>query len=286
MNEYDTAHGDGASARLALARALREMHKRSNRTLRAVERDISISDSTLSRYFRGKAVPSWSTVEKICASFGEDPASVRELWAVAIAERSNADFPAADPAVAALREPASSAAGRDEKRGEDRAATGGGGTESADGARSALNVSARVTRLRRGIMRVPRSRAASLVTGLVLGVALGAGATALAMRGSNPPAAQAQSQAPTQIHSAPALAGTVTYCPWKYVVTDGTADNVRVYDDPQRDSIIARYAPNEVFYVAEPPQIVNGMLRTEHGWIGTGSWVQRYTGSTCRTGSS
>lgn len=272
MNEYDTAHGDDASARLALARALREMHKRSNRTLRAVERDISISDSTLSRYFRGKAVPSWSTVEKICASFGEDPAIVRQLWAVAIAERSNADFPAADAATTSPQVSAS--------------ATSGGGTDSdrsgdsADDTDSARDNRDRVARLRLRVARASRSRAAFLVTGLVLGVALGAGVTVLTE--SSTSATQPQNQT----HGAPALVGTVTYCPWKYVVTDGTSDNVRVFDDPQRDSIIARYAPNEVFYVAEPPQIVGGMLRTEHGWIGTGSWIQRYAGSACRTGSS
>lgn len=277
MNEYDTAHGDGVSAQLALARALREMHKRSNRTLRAVERDISISDSTLSRYFRGKAVPSWSTVEKICASFGEDPAVVRRLWAVAIAERSNANFPAADAATMSAQESAS--------------ATSGGGTDSDRSSDSAADTDStsddrdRVARLRRRVARASRSRAAFLVTGLVLGVALGAGVTALAEGSTSATQSQSQSPHESQTHGAPALAGTATYCPWKYVVTDGTSDNVRVFDDPQRDSIIARYAPNEVFYVADPPQIVNRMMKTEHGWIGTGDWIQRYPGSSCRTGS-
>jgi hypothetical protein len=266
MNQHDTAHSDGMSARLALARALREMHKRSNRTLRAVERDISISDSTLSRYFRGKAVPSWPTVEKICVSFGEDPSILRRLWAVAIAERSNADFPADDPdAAAPPQEPASSTAGQE----GDQAGAGEGSTGSTD------STGDRVVSLRRRITRARRSRTVWLVAGLVLGFALGATAT-LAMRGDPAP--------PTRTQGMPAPAGTATYCPWKYVVTDGNADNVRVFDDPQRDSIIAEYAPNEVFYVADPPQIVNGMMRTEHGWIGTGDWVQRYKGSTCRTG--
>ncbi|HEU5354897.1 MAG TPA: helix-turn-helix transcriptional regulator [Actinocrinis sp.] len=283
MNEYDTAHGEGASARLALARALREMHKRSNRTLRAVERDISISDSTLSRYFRGKAVPSWSTVEKICASFGEDPATVRHLWAVAIAERSNADFPTADPdAAPPMRDAASRVAGQ----GDEDSGTRGDGADSVDGVEDTDRSGGRLARSRQRILRPPRSRAAALVTGLVLGFALGAAATAVAMGGDSAPPAQAQTQNQGQnpAHGSPALA-SVTYCPWKYVVTDGTADNLRVFDDPQRDSIIARYAPNEVFYVAEPPQIVNKMMKTEHGWIGVGDWVQRYTGSGCRTGS-
>lgn len=276
MNEFDTAHHEGMSARLALGRALREMHKRSNRTLRAVERDISISDSTLSRYFRGKAVPSWPTVEKICASFGEDAESVRHLWAVAIAERSNADFPAAAPDA----EVAELSAGG----GQDGGSSGDGrGIESGD----------RIGWLRTRIGQTSRSRATYLVAGLVLGFALGVGA-ALGLQGGGataPPssgrtaaagAASVQNQGQGQ--GVPVPTATGTYCPWKYVVTDGNADDVRVYDDPQRDSIIARYAPGEVFYAAEPPQIVNNMLKTEHGWIGMGNWVQRYTGATCRTG--
>lgn len=268
MNDHDIAPGGGTSARLALARVLRDMHKRSNRTLRAIERDISVSDSTLSRYFRGKAVPSWATVEKICAAFGEDPAAVRHLWTVAVAERSDAELTAVDPdAASPARDRESTSSPTDEEHDRARAAAIGGAAEVEE---------SRAARFRRRIVRAPRSRAVSLVAGLVLGFALGAAVTAVAVRGGAAP--------PTQSQGAPAPATTGTYCPWKYVVTDGEADNVRVFDDPQRDSIIAEYAPNEVFYVADPPQIVNGMMRTEHGWISTGSWVQRYAGSACHTG--
>ena len=211
MNEFDTAHHEDMSARLALGRALREMHKRSNRTLRAVERDISISDSTL----------------------------------------GNGD---------------------------------GTDIESGD----------RIARLRRRIGHAHRSRAAYLAAGLVLGFALGAAATALDLRGGaaaapssagrTAAAGATNAQNHGQGQGLPTSAATGTYCPWKYVVTDGTADNIRVFDDPRRDSIIARYAPGEVFYASEPPQIVNNMMKTVYGWIGMGNWVQRYTGATCRTG--
>lgn len=289
MNDYDAAGRDGTPARLALGRALREMYQRSNRTLRAVERDISVSDSTLSRYFRGKAVPSWPTVEKICASFGEDPESVRYLWAGAIAERSSADFAVGDvdalsgdatDADEATRELASGDEDGDEVEGE----------SSADGGRADIGAGGgRVAGLRSRIAEASRSRVACLVAGLVLGAAIGVTATALARGGTTAPAAgvgAVGSQNQTQGQGLGAPTAVATSCPWKYVVTDGNPDDIRVFDDTKRDSIIARYAPNEVFYAPEPPQIVNNMLKTDHGWIGMGNWVQRYKGETCHTGEN
>jgi transcriptional regulator with XRE-family HTH domain len=298
MNDYDTAGRDGTSARLALGRALREMYQRSNRTLRAVERDISISDSTLSRYFRGKAVPSWPTVEKICASFGEDPESVRYLWAGAIAERSSADFAVDDvDALSGDATAASAGADTDEATRElaARREDGDEGESSADDGRadSGSGSGGRVAGLRSRIAQVSRSRVACLVAGLVLGAVIGATATALARGGTTASAAGhlagvgaagSQNQAQGQGQGVPTA--VATSCPWKYVVTDGNPDDIRVFDDPKRDSIIARYAPNEVFYAPEPPQIVSNMLKTDHGWIGMGNWVQRYKGGSCHTGEN
>ncbi|WP_269853832.1 helix-turn-helix domain-containing protein [Streptomyces sp. RPT161] len=232
-------------ARQALGQALRAMHQLSGRTLRAVERDVSISDSTLSRYFRGQAVPAWPTVEKICAALGGDPASIRQLWTAAMAERSGTAFDTdASPG------PEPDAAARDDP-----------------------------PRPRRRRPSAPgRTGWLWLAVGLFIGFALGATLTAASNSGSS--AAQSP---PAQVSVAPSPAATGTFCPWKYVVTDGNGDDVRVFDTPHRDSIIARYSPSEVFYAPEPPVIVSGMMRTAQGWIGEGNWIQRYHGS-CHTG--
>lgn len=292
MNDYDTAGRDGTPARLALGRALREMHQRSNRTLRAVERDISISDSTLSRYFRGKAVPSWPTVEKICASFGEDPESVRYLWAGAIAERSSADFVVGDVDTLSGDATAASAGADADESTRELVSDGEDGDESdssADGGRadSGAGGGRRLGGLRSRIAEVSRSRVACLAAGIVLGAAIGATATGLAIRGGTTPTSDnAAGVGAVGSQNQPQVAPTAvaTSCPWKYVVTDGNPDDIRVFDDSKRDSIIARYAPNEVFYAPEPPQIVNNMLKTDRGWIGMGDWVQRYKGESCHTG--
>lgn len=254
MKQHEQAAG--TLARRALGQELRAMHQRSGRTLRALERDLSISDSTLSRYFRGRAVPTWQSLGKICAALGEDAGPLRTMWEAAIAERSRADgIPDGEPVPVA-----------------------DAGTD-ADGG---LPEPAR----RRRVLRVPRWSgpagrlswaAAGLAVGVFLGYALGA-----ADHSSHTAASSATPGAQRTAGLSAAVATTM--CPWKYVVTDGNPDNLRVFDDPQRDSIVANYAPREVFYAPEPPQIVNGMMHTTAGWVGVGNWVQRYHGSTCRTG--
>ncbi|MCQ4045200.1 hypothetical protein ACFOSC_05635 [Streptantibioticus rubrisoli] len=117
-----------------------------------------------------------------------------------------------------------------------------------------------------------------LAVGLLVGFALGATLTAASNSGTGtakPP--------PGPVSVAPSPAATSTFCPWKYVVTDGNNNDVRVFDTPHRDSIIARYSPSEVFYAPEPPVVVNGMMKTAQGWIGQGNWIQRYHGA-CHTG--
>lgn len=263
----------GTAAQLALGKALRAMHQRSNRTLRTVERDVAISDSTLSRYFRGRAVPSWPTVEKICASFGEDAAAVRPLWVAAIAERSNSAFPAAPDAPV------------DAGATTQQAATNGSDNPDIDADAAAHTGTSTSTSTER------RHRAVWLGVGLVIGFALGVGLTASATLTAG------ATSAPSSLKIGAGSAGTGTStprvgqptptgtsCPWKYVVTDGNPDPLRVFDDPQRDSLIARYAPNEVFYAPDPPQIINGMMKTEDGWVSLGDWVQRYSHTACRTG--
>ncbi|WP_024758314.1 helix-turn-helix domain-containing protein [Streptomyces exfoliatus] len=67
----------------ALGRALRDLQRRSGRTLRDLETTVRISDSSLSRYFLGSTVPPWSTVRDLCKALGGDPSEYRHLWEAA-----------------------------------------------------------------------------------------------------------------------------------------------------------------------------------------------------------
>ncbi|GAA4932448.1 helix-turn-helix domain-containing protein [Streptomyces coeruleoprunus] len=66
-----------------LGSALRALQQRSGRTLRSLEREVLISDSSLSRYFRGSTVPPWATVRDLCRALDADPAEYRALWEAA-----------------------------------------------------------------------------------------------------------------------------------------------------------------------------------------------------------
>ncbi|MET9108880.1 helix-turn-helix domain-containing protein, partial [Streptomyces zhihengii] len=83
---------------LALGRALRELQQRSGCTLRSLESRVRISDSSLSRYFRGTTVPPWPTVRDLCRALGGDPAEFRVLWEAADrAARADRDTAARHP---------------------------------------------------------------------------------------------------------------------------------------------------------------------------------------------
>ncbi|MEU7047501.1 helix-turn-helix domain-containing protein [Streptomyces eurythermus] len=81
----------GAAAR-RLGDALRSLQQQSGRTLRSLEAQVRISDSSLSRYFRGETVPAWSVVRDLCRALGADPAEYRALWEAA--DRNRPDVPA------------------------------------------------------------------------------------------------------------------------------------------------------------------------------------------------
>ncbi|MEV2203505.1 helix-turn-helix domain-containing protein [Streptomyces fradiae] len=83
-----------------LGAALRELQQRSGRTLRALEREVLISDSSLSRYFRGSTVPPWPVVRDLCRALGADPAGYRALWEAADRAQGRPAGPG-DPAPAA-----------------------------------------------------------------------------------------------------------------------------------------------------------------------------------------
>lgn len=66
-----------------LGNALRNLQQQSGCTLRSLETQVRISDSSLSRYFRGEIVPVWPVVRDLCQAMGADPAEYRALWEAA-----------------------------------------------------------------------------------------------------------------------------------------------------------------------------------------------------------
>ncbi|MEU5346121.1 helix-turn-helix domain-containing protein [Streptomyces sp. NPDC020766] len=74
--------GHRAAAR-KLGDALRSLQQQSGRTLRSLETQVRISDSSLSRYFQGITVPPWATVAQLCEALGVDPIEYRALWEAA-----------------------------------------------------------------------------------------------------------------------------------------------------------------------------------------------------------
>lgn len=87
-----------------LGGALRALQQRSGRTLRSLEEQLRISDSSLSRYFRGDTVPPWPVVRDVCRALGGDPAEFRVLWEAADRSRPEPPRdPAAGPGAPAAR---------------------------------------------------------------------------------------------------------------------------------------------------------------------------------------
>ncbi|MBQ1090556.1 helix-turn-helix domain-containing protein [Streptomyces sp. B93] len=84
----EPGRGDHVSAARRLGGALRGLQQRSGRTLRALEEQVNISDSSLSRYFRGDTVPPWPVVRDLCRALGADPSEYRALWEAAGRGRS------------------------------------------------------------------------------------------------------------------------------------------------------------------------------------------------------
>ncbi|MFH8892354.1 helix-turn-helix domain-containing protein [Streptomyces sp. NPDC017949] len=82
MSQLDGTHAHATAAR-RLGGALRGLQQRSGMTLRDLERRVLISDSSLSRYFRGATVPPWAVVRDICKALDADPVEYRGLWEAA-----------------------------------------------------------------------------------------------------------------------------------------------------------------------------------------------------------
>ncbi|MFJ2821997.1 RICIN domain-containing protein [Streptomyces toxytricini] len=101
-------HLDGVDRRATPARrlgeALRALQQRSGMTLRDLERRALVSDSSLSRYFRGSTVPPWTVVRDVCRAMDADPADYRALWEAADHTQNRPQ-----PGPAAAAEPAADA---------------------------------------------------------------------------------------------------------------------------------------------------------------------------------
>lgn len=63
-----------------LAEALQAVRQKTGKSLRALELEIYVSDSSLSRYLSGRSVPPWQVVENLCRVAGHPPDDLRPLW--------------------------------------------------------------------------------------------------------------------------------------------------------------------------------------------------------------
>jgi transcriptional regulator with XRE-family HTH domain len=63
-----------------LAEALQAVRQKTGKSLRALELEIYVSDSSLSRYLSGRSVPPWQVVESLCRVAGHPPDDLRFLW--------------------------------------------------------------------------------------------------------------------------------------------------------------------------------------------------------------
>jgi transcriptional regulator with XRE-family HTH domain len=71
----------------AFAEKFRAVYERSGRTLRELQQTMFVSDSALSRYMSGQAVPPWPVVAELCRLSGTDAAGLRADWVAARGSR-------------------------------------------------------------------------------------------------------------------------------------------------------------------------------------------------------
>lgn len=95
----DSGHRDRLAAQRQLGAALRALQHRSGLTLRELEKRVPVSDSSLSRYFRGDGVAPWPVVAEIGRILGGDLSELRALWQTADRMSSSPQLPATLPAV-------------------------------------------------------------------------------------------------------------------------------------------------------------------------------------------
>lgn len=95
----DSGQSDRLAAQRQLGAALRALQHRSGLTLRELEKRVPVSDTSLSRYFRGDGVAPWPVVAEIGRILGGDLSELRALWQAADRMSSPPQLPAVLPAV-------------------------------------------------------------------------------------------------------------------------------------------------------------------------------------------
>ncbi|MFI6076960.1 helix-turn-helix domain-containing protein [Actinoplanes sp. NPDC051343] len=78
---------DDTAQRGEFAARLRDLRARSGLTLRELQAVTFASDSALSRYLTGRAVPPWTVVATLCEQVGVDAGELRPSWQRARAGR-------------------------------------------------------------------------------------------------------------------------------------------------------------------------------------------------------
>lgn len=94
----DSGQSDRLAAQRQLGAALRALQHRSGLTLRELEKRVPVSDTSLSRYFRGDGVAPWPVVAEIGRILGGDLSELRALWQAADRMSSPPQLPAVLPA--------------------------------------------------------------------------------------------------------------------------------------------------------------------------------------------
>lgn len=93
----DLHESDTTSIREELAVRLRALRALSGKTLRELQTVTYASDSALSRYLAGRAVPPWNVVAALSEQAGHDPVELQPLWQQARAQKRSRPAPAARP---------------------------------------------------------------------------------------------------------------------------------------------------------------------------------------------
>ncbi|MBU2669020.1 helix-turn-helix domain-containing protein [Actinoplanes bogorensis] len=76
-----------------LVAELRALRAETGLTLRELSLKTHVSDSSLSRYFTGQALPPWAVVATLADLGGGDHTRLQELWALAQRERKQSRWP-------------------------------------------------------------------------------------------------------------------------------------------------------------------------------------------------
>jgi transcriptional regulator with XRE-family HTH domain len=244
-----------------LAHALRALRCRSGKSLRELESRTLTSDSSLSRYLNGRALPPWSVVEALCREAGVRPGELRAVWETA---RRHSETQRITVAMSRLRQRSSAAKPKENGDTASKAASENALSEVECVDEASDRSTPEATRQRD---TPDASRHTPLGRWTLLALA-----SCLAMGG-----AAALVTLLTTRHAGERV------CPWQYIVSDGVPNDVLIANNPNKGHrVIGTYEPSQIFYVPTPVQVRDGMMRTVDGWITQGNWIVPFDGP-CRS---